>query len=190
MPGPSLFHAVTGLARPGIAGILLLFGLGGPAAEEIRDLKTFRPRPGQEAAAPQGQVIQLLLDRQVRENHESYLIQVLFRGKPAADRVHRVLEDRVVIDFLDTGKPAMRLARVRGGALEASSVEELHYRKDGKVKRLVRLTLFTHARPAIRFRDTLDRTLILFRLERDVRKRSSPVGPTRIPDPAAPAERR
>lgn len=160
-----------------VPGILLLLWLGSVSAEEIRDLKTFLPKPGLEAAAPQGQVIQLLLDRQPLEGHESYLIQVLFRGKPAAERVHRVLADRVEIDFLDTGKPSMRLARVRGGAVEATSVEELHYRKDGKVKSLVRLTLFTRSRPVLRFRNTLDRTLILFRLE--------PVAP--LPDTTAPA---
>jgi hypothetical protein len=166
---------------------LLFLGLGGPAAKEIRDLKTFLPRPGQEAAAPQGQVIQLLLDRQVREGQESYLIQVLFRGKPAAERVHRVLPDRVEIDFLDTGKPSMRLARIRGGVLQASSVDELHYRKGGKVKRLVRITLFTRARPPIRFRDTLDRTLILFRLPvADAQGKPAPAGTPA--SPVAPAE--
>lgn len=154
MSGPSLFRLAP-----------LLLCLGGLAAEEIRDLKTFLPKPGQEAAPPPGQVVQLLLDRQAREGYESYLIQVLFRGRPAVDRVHRVLEDRVEIDFLDTGKPSMRLARIRGGVLEATALDELHYRQDGKLKSLVRLTLFTHARPELRFRNTLDRTLILFRLD-------------------------
>lgn len=190
MPGPSrpthpsLFHPAPGIGSPGVAGFLLFLCLGGLAAEEIRDLKTFLPRPGQEAAPPQGQVIQLLLDRQARAGHESYLIQVLFRGKPAAERIHRVLEDRVEIDFLDTGRPSMRLARIRGGVLEATGVQELHYRKDGKVKRLVRLTLYTRARPQLRFRNTLDRTLILFRLEK------TSGAPAPLPDSAAPAETR
>lgn len=131
-----------------------------------RTFRTFLPGPGALAEEPRGRIIQLLLDRQDKDGYESYMIQVLFRGAPARERSHRVLPDRVEIDFFDTGKPAMRLARIRGGALEATSLEEFHYRDGGKLKSLVRLTLFIHAQPSLRFRDTLDRTLIHFRLAR------------------------
>ena len=120
-------------------------------------------------------MVQVLLDRQEKGDFDSYMVQVLFRGKPA-DRAVRVLEDRVEIDFFDTGKPAMRLARIRGGIVEASSMEEFFY-KDNTAqggpkwpaaarisKGMVRLTLFMHGKTDIKFRDTLDRTLIHFRL--------------------------
>jgi hypothetical protein len=138
-----------------------------------RDFRTFLPKPGEVADDPATQIVQLLLDRQDKNDYESYMIQVLFRGKPARERNCRILEDRIVIDFYDTGKPAMRLAKIRGGALEASALEELYYRdvrtpggsKAGShAKKMVRLILFIHGKPELKFRDTLDRTLIHFRL--------------------------
>lgn len=139
-----------------------------------RGFRTFQPRPGEAIDAPSTQVVQLLLDRQDKGEFESYMVQVLFRGKPSQRSV-RTLRDRVEIDFYDTGKPSMRLAKIRGGVLEASSVEEFFYKDfpgksppDGTpglhAKRLVRLTLFMHEQPELKIRDTLDRTLIHFRL--------------------------
>jgi hypothetical protein len=103
------------------------------------------------------------------------MVQLIFRGKPAGRRV-RVREDRVEIEFLDTGKPAMRLSRIRGGVVEASTVEEFFYRVPAQpgggrsggahTKRLVRLTLYMKVKPELHFRDTLDRTLLHFRLEK------------------------
>lgn len=138
-----------------------------------RGFRTFLPKPGDAVDDPSCQLVQVLLDRQDKGDAESYMIQVLFRGKPAGRNV-RVLDDRVEIDFLDAGKPAIRPARIRGGAVEASSVDEFFYR-DGpvkgakagsapRIKRMVRLTLYTRARPELSFRDTLDRTLIHFRI--------------------------
>lgn len=136
---------------------------GGGIAEQ-RTFKTFLPKPGVIADEPPSQVIQLLMDLQDKGGYESYMVQVLFRGKPAVEYAHRVYADRVEIDFLDTGKPSMRLARIRGGALEATSLDELFYRDEKAVKRMVRLTLFIHEKPELRFRNTLDRTLIHFRV--------------------------
>jgi len=136
---------------------------GAPAG---RTFRAFLPRPGAAAEEPSGRIIQLLLDRQEKDGYESYLIQVLFRGTPALEHVQRAYPDRVEVDFLDTGKPSMRLARVRGGAVHATSLEEFHYRDAGRLKRLVRLTLYTASRPSLRIRSTLDRTLIHFRLEK------------------------
>lgn len=148
--------------------LLLLFSvLSSIYAEEprFRGFKTFQPKPGVASEEPGGQLTQLLLDRKEMDGQDSYLIQVLFRGKPATAQTHRVHADRVEIDFYDTGKPAMRPARIRGGAVEASYMEELHYQDGKAVRRMVRLILYTRARPQIRFRTTLDRTLILFQLE-------------------------
>lgn len=150
-----------------------------------RTFRTFLPKPGETIDAPSSQVVQVLLDRQDIGEFESYMVQVLFRGKPS-DRGLRVLPDRVEIDFYDTGKPPMRLARIRGGVVEASSIDEFYYKVPVKpagkpdslsnrsgangsksptnIKRMVRLTLFMHAKTEIKFRDTLDRTLIHFRL--------------------------
>ena len=172
---------------PVLAGILCLLGGPGPTLADQanprtqaeshppRSFRTFLPKPGDTADAPSCQVVQLLLDRQEKGDFDSYMIQVLFRGKPPRYRSYRVLEDRIVIDFYDTGKPGLRLLRVRGGVIEASSLEELFYR-DGPpgagnpapaaTKRMVRMILFTHAHPELKFRDTLDRTLIHFRLIR------------------------
>lgn len=139
-----------------------------------RGFRTFLPKPGEAIDDPSTQVVQLLLDRQDKGDFDSYMVQVLFRGKPSQRSV-RTLPDRVEIDFYDTGKPSMRVAKIRGGALEASSLEELFYKDvPGKpaagnsprphAKRLVRLTLFMHEKTELKFRDTLDRTLIHFRL--------------------------
>jgi hypothetical protein len=146
-----------------------------PADRVPRGFRAFLPKPGDRADEPAAQLVQILLDRQDKGDFDSYMVQVLFRGKPAGRRV-RVREDRVEFEFLDTGKPAMRLARIRGGAVEASSIEEFFYRvpatpgKGGpgsqRTKRLVRLTLYMKAKPELHFRDTLDRTLIHFRLEK------------------------
>ena len=131
-----------------------------------RGFRTFLPKPGETIDDASSQVVQVLLDRQDKGQFDSYMVQVLFRGKPAA-RVVRMLPDRIEIDFLDTGKPSMRLAKIRGGAVEASSLDEFFYH-DGtdhpRIKHLVRLTLFMQARTELKFRDTLDRSLIIFRL--------------------------
>jgi hypothetical protein len=131
---------------------------------KVRGFKTFLPRPGAPSEEPKGQIIQLLLDRKEKEGQDSYLVQVIFRGRPAVERTHRVYDDRVEIDFFDTGKPAMRPVRIRGGAVDASFLEELHYQDGKSVRRMVRLTLYTRVRPDMRFRNTLDRTLLLFNL--------------------------
>jgi hypothetical protein len=140
----------------------------GSAAKQVeaapqRTFRTFLPKPGETIDVPSSQVVQVLLDRQDKGEFESYMVQILFRGKPS-DRSLRVLPDRVEIDFYDTGKPSMRLARIRGGVVEASSVDEFYYKVNSDIKRMVRLTLFMHAKAEIKFRDTLDRTLIHFRL--------------------------
>lgn len=149
------------------------------AREAPRTFLAFLPRPDSLSQEPSRQLVQLLLDRQEKEGYESYLIQVIFRGRGQApvEPVHRVYDDRVEIDFHDTGKPPMRLARVRGGAIEATSLRELYYLEPdrdsvdqaggGRVapsRRMVRLVLHTRARPALKFRNTLDRTLIHFRI--------------------------
>lgn len=140
-----------------------------------RGFRTFLPKAGETIDDPASQVVQVLLDRQDKGEFESYMVQVLFRGKPAA-RAVRVLEDRIEIDFLDTGKPAMRLARIRGGLVEASALDEYFYKDPlpkgaggasaAHIKKMVRLTLFMHGKPELKFRDTLDRTLIHFRLDK------------------------
>ena len=118
--------------------------------------------------------MQVLLDRQDQGDSESYMVQALFRGRPPERKV-RVRDDRIEIDFLDTGKPAIRLARIRGGAVEASLLEEFYYREaapaaggiaNPRTKSLVRLTLYMKAKPELSFRNTLDRTLIHFRLKK------------------------
>lgn len=134
-----------------------------------RSFRTFLPKTGETVDDPSSQVIQVLLDRQDKGEYESYMIQVLFRGKPA-ERTVRTLADRIEIDFIDTGKPSMRLAKIRGGVVEASSLDEFFYRDASpkpRIKHLARLTLFMHARPELKFRDTLDRTLIHFRSEKE-----------------------
>lgn len=137
-----------------------------------RNFRTFLPKPGETIDDPASQVVQVLLDRQDKGDFESYMVQILFRGKPS-DRTVRKLWDRVEIDFFDTGKPAMRFSKIRGGSIEASSLDEFYYKdntvKAGTgsgphVKRLVRLTLFMHEKADLKFRDTLDRTLIHFRM--------------------------
>ncbi|MEO6096144.1 MAG: hypothetical protein ABIW76_10765 [Fibrobacteria bacterium] len=145
-------------AKPGVAA-------NKAKAPGQRTFRTFLPKLGEPIDAPSSQVVQILLDRQDKGEFESYMVQILFRGKPS-DRSLRVLTDRVEIDFYDTGKPTMRLARIRGGVVEASSVDEFYYKNksDKNIKRMVRLTLFMHAQTEIKFRDTLDRTLIHFRL--------------------------
>jgi hypothetical protein len=170
-------HAGESSAAPKVA-------IPGTAAPAARTFRAFLPRPGTAAEEPRGHVIQLLLDRQEKDGYESYLIQVLFRGSPAREYVHRVYPDRVEVDFFDAGKPTMRLARIRGGAVEATSLEALHYRDADKLKSLVRLTLYIRERPALRIRSTLDRTLIHFRLER-TGARPSENSPESVP-PIAP----
>lgn len=164
-----------------LAGLLLCTGI--PVAQDAksdapgkprsnRSFRTFLPKPGDAIDDPGSQVVQILLDRQDKGEFESYMVQVLFRGKPP-ERGFRILKDRVEIDFFDTEKPSMRLARVRGGAVEASSLDELFYRDNPArtdsagpphIKRMVRLTLYMHGKVDLKFRDTLDRTLIHFRL--------------------------
>jgi hypothetical protein len=142
-----------------------------PAPAPNRNFRTFLPKPGETIDDPASQVVQVLLDRQDKGDFESYMVQVLFRGKPS-ERIMRTLPDRVEIDFLDTGKPSMRLARIRGGVVEASSLDEFYYKDASaktpgaapRIKRMVRLTLFMHEKADLKLRDTLDRTLIHFRL--------------------------
>jgi hypothetical protein len=143
------------------------------AGKGPRNFRTFLPKSGDVIQDASAQVVQLLLDRQDKGSFDSYMVQVLFRGKPPAEHAFRAFDDRVEIDFYDTGKPSMRLAKVRGGAVEASSLEELFYREaraaagekgSSLIKRMVRLTLYVRRKPEIKFRDTLDRTLIHFLL--------------------------
>jgi hypothetical protein len=190
-PAPALFLAFLLCLVPAWAA-------SAPAVparqEEPRSFLTFLPSPDTLSAVPSSQLVQLLLDRQARDGHESYLLQVLFRGRPAGIPVHRVFDDRVEIDFLDTEKPSMRLARVRGGVIEATSLRELHYRDPvrdsvrtsgggpaARSRRMVRLVLHTRAKPALKIRNTLDRTLIHFRVP------SAASGP--VPDSTAPTVR-
>ncbi|MEO7426400.1 MAG: hypothetical protein ABI036_14525 [Fibrobacteria bacterium] len=155
----------------GAKGVDSVHQEGSAQKVHARNFRTFLPKPGETIEDPSSQVVQVLLDRQDKGDFESYMVQVLFRGKPS-DRTVRMLEDRVEIDFFDTGKPSMRFAKIRGGVLEASALDEYYYREPGttgkgngfKIKRLVRLTLFMHAKAELKFRDTLDRTLIHFRL--------------------------
>jgi hypothetical protein len=160
--------------RIALAAFALLFPLVPMAAPSdtaghraARGIRAFQPKPGDRADEPAGQLVQVLLDRQDKGEYESYMV-------PAGRKV-RMREDRVEIDFLDIGKPAMRLSKIRGGVVEASSVEEFFYREPApaegnpgafRTKRLVRLTLFMKGQPELHFRDTLDRTLIHFRLEK------------------------
>jgi hypothetical protein len=182
-PAPKPLRAIWLLAA-------VLFPLGGnllaedkgskpakPAASTPpRNFRTFLPKPGEAIDDPASQVVQVLLDRQDKGDFDSYMVQVLFRGKPS-ERSVRALSDRVEIDFYDTGKPSMRFSKIRGGAVEASSVDELFYKVNGvktgtgaapRIKRMVRLTLFMHAKADLKFRDTLDRTLIHFRLPNEL----------------------
>jgi hypothetical protein len=126
-------------------------------------------------------VVQILLDRQDQGAFTSYMVQVLFHGRPAS-RNFRVLENRIVVDFFDTGKPSNRLSKIRGGALEASLLEELFYqdptpsapkstspKPTSHLKSMVKLTLFINGKVLdLKFRDTLDRTLIHFRLPKNL----------------------
>jgi hypothetical protein len=162
------------LGRASAAVLAGVLALAAALQAAPRNLRTFLPKSGEAIQEPAAQIVQLLLDRQDQEDRESYMVQVLFRGKPAAEHSVRIYDDRVEIDFYDTAKPSMRLAKIRGGAVEASALEELFYRAPHAVgakvsarpaaKRLVRLTLFVHGRPDLKLRDTLDRTLIHFRL--------------------------
>jgi hypothetical protein len=146
-------------------------GPGMPEPVKPRSFRTFLPKPGESIDEPASQVVQVLLDRQDKGDFDSYMVQVLFRGKPA-ERSFRMLADRVEIDFYDTGKPSMRLSKIRGGAVEASALDEYYYhessqggkRASPQGKRMIRLTLYMHEKPDLKFRDTLDRTLIHFRL--------------------------
>ncbi len=146
-----------------------------------RNFQTFLPKKGETIEDPATQVVQILLDRQDQGAFTSYMVQVLFHGRPAA-RNFRVLENRIVIDFFDTGKPSNRLAKIRGGALEASLLEELFYqdptpsapksssqKPSRHLKSMVKLTLFINGKVLdLKFRDTLDRTLIHFRLPKSL----------------------
>jgi hypothetical protein len=148
-----------------------LWAKDGAADAHARNFRTFLPKPGETIDDPSSQVVQVLLDRQDKGEFESYMVQVLFRGKPSERNV-RVLADRIEIEFYDTGKPSMRLSKIRGGAVEASSLDEFYYKDNGakekgkppRIKRMVRLTLYIHEKVDLKFRDTLDRTLIHFTL--------------------------
>jgi hypothetical protein len=166
---------------PAFAALLLFFATTARAAppdspghSAHRGYRAFQPKPGDAADEPSSQLVQVLLDRQSQGDSESYMVQALFRGRPPERKV-RVRDDRIEIDFLDTGKPAVRMARIRGGAVEASLLEEFYYREavpagggaaNPRTKSLVRLTLYMKAKPELSFRNTLDRTLIHFRLKK------------------------
>lgn len=166
---------------PAFAALLLLFATTArPSPPDSarhsghRGYRAFQPKPGEAADEPSSQLVQVLLDRQAQGDSESYMVQALFRGMPPERKV-RVRDDRIEIDFLDTGKPAVRMARIRGGAIEASLLEEFYYREaapnaaggaNPRIKSLVRLTLYMKAKPDLSFRNTLDRTLIHFRLKK------------------------
>ncbi len=145
-----------------------------------RNFQTFLPKPGESIEDPVTQVVQILLDRQEQGAFTSYMVQVLFHGRPAP-RNFRVLENRIVVDFFDTGKPSNRLSKIRGGALEASLLEEFFYQDPAvsaakpsqkparHLKSMVKLTLFINGKVLdLKFRDTLDRTLIHFRLPKSL----------------------
>jgi hypothetical protein len=150
-----------------------------PSSATQRNFRTFLPKADEQVDEPPSQLVQILLDRQEQGDLESYMIQVLFHGPPSQRSV-KLLEDRIIIDFFDTGKPAIRLSKIRGGAIEANSLEELYYKDTNakgakteknaskpivRIKKLVRLTLFIHQKVGdLKFRDTLDRTLIHFHL--------------------------
>gem|GEM_PF-2287078 len=163
-PDPGNASAKEGKADSALAPVA--------TATPQRTFRTFLPKAGETIDDPSTQVVQVLLDRQDKGEFDSYMVQVLFRGKPS-ERSMRVLADRVEIDFYDTGKPSMRLAKIRGGAVEASSLDELYYKDNAgkpgasgvpRIKRMVRLTLFMHEKAELKLRDTLDRTLIHFRI--------------------------
>ena len=153
-----------------------------------RSFKTFLPKAGAKIESPSFQLVQILLDKQDKGEFDSYMVQVLFHGKPAVNSYNQYA-DRIVIDFFDAGKTAMRLAKIRGGAVEASSVEEFFYadvqdkaanqgqtmtkaepQTKGRrqtIKKLVRVTLFLNTKiTELKIRDTLDRTLIHFRINK------------------------
>lgn len=141
-----------------------------------RSFKTFLPKAGAKIESPSFQLVQILLDKQDKGEFDSYMVQVLFHGKPAVNSYNQYA-DRIVIDFFDAGKTAMRLAKIRGGAVEASSVEEFFYTdvqakvstqgQRQPIKKLVRLTLFLNSKVSeLKIRDTLDRTLIHFRISK------------------------
>jgi hypothetical protein len=159
--------------------LIVIIAVSFGAKVEERNLKTFLPRSGETIDDPKAQLVQVLLDRKVQGANESYMVQVLFHSSPA-EHNFRKLEDRIIIDFLDCGKPSMRLAKIRGGVIGASAFEELFYKepiksinadvqtdspKPFRIKRMVRLTLFIEKKiEELKFRDTLDRTLIHFLL--------------------------
>ena len=131
---PALFFSLIGISAtqaapqsPDSEAVALA-----PVPTPKRGFRTFLPKAGEAIDDPASQVVQLLLDRQDKGDFDSYMVQVLFRGKPSQRSV-RTLPDRVEIDFFDTGKPATRIAKIRGGAVEACSIEELFY-KDVAVK--------------------------------------------------------
>ncbi len=140
-----------------------------PKTVPTRNFHTFLPKPGDKIDDASAQLVQVLLDRQTKGEFDSYMVQILFRGK-VPERTVKSGSDKIVIEFLDTGKPSMRLAKIRGGIVEASALEELFYREPveaskavGKVKHMIRMTIFLKGKAVdLKFRDTLDRTLIHF----------------------------
>ncbi len=139
----------------------------------FRGFNTYLPKPKEKVDTPECQVVQLLLDRQDKGGNESYLIQVLLRGQPTRSHFWKNEKGKVIIDFYNTGKPAMRLTKIRGGIIEASQIEEFYYReKDSQhaeffhTRRMLRLTLFTEETLDLKFRDTLDRILIVFSVKK------------------------
>ena len=159
-----------------IQQFLLIFFLAGSwthgiaEKNQVRDFKKFLPKNGDKIDDPNSQLVQVLLDRQEQGEFDSYMIQVLFHGKTTSHQ-EQILNDRILIDFYDCGKPAMRLAKIRGGIIEADAVEELYYKepassnKEYRIKKMVRLTLFIQQKPVdLKLRDTLDRTLIHFKI--------------------------
>lgn len=136
--------------------------------KSVRSFKTFLPKPGTKIQSPLGQVVQVLLDKQDKGDFESYMVQVLFYGKPVTNHFE-LFSDRIVVDFYDAGKSSMRLAKIRGGIVDGSTLEEFYFTDvEGEsqvVKKLVRLTIFLKKKVVgLKIRDTLDRTLIHFQL--------------------------
>lgn len=155
-----------------------------------RNFKTFLPHRGESIDKPSSELVQILLDRQDKGDFESYMVQIVFRGTPPR-RNFRIKGDRILIDFYDSAKPSMRISKIKGGVIEANSVEEFYYKTNAltfpdslkinkgeanqkpkknselRIKTLVRLTLYLNQRvDDLKFRDTLDRTLIHFRISK------------------------
>lgn len=144
-----------------------------PTDPAFRGFKSYLPKPREVIESPDFQVFQLLLDRQPKEGYDSYLVQILFRGQPAHQYSFEATESTLVIDLYNTGRSAVGLTKIRGGIIAASRMEERVYRelKPGEgnrwvTKSLLRVTLHLSRKVDPKLRNTLDRTLIHFRIPR------------------------